>query len=73
MIIPDDGKKKVLIGTRMSSTKEKRSQLDEDAREAQEEVFSKASKGLDVEAQDEDWSVSFPVFHIKFIFRNLAF
>ena len=52
--MPTGGKKKVLIGTRMASTKEKRTRLDEDAKEAHEELFGKAAAGLDVEAQDED-------------------
>jgi hypothetical protein len=52
--MPTGGKKKVVVGTRMSSTKEKRTTLDEDAKDAQEEIFGKAATGLDVEAQDED-------------------
>lgn len=52
--MPTGGKKKILVGTRMASTKEKRTTLDEDAKDAQEELFGKAAAGLDVEAQDED-------------------
>lgn len=54
VVLPEGGKKKVLIGARMVSTKEKRTKLDEDAKEAQDEIFDKASKGLEVEGQDQD-------------------
>lgn len=52
VIVPEGNKKKVLIGTRMSATKEKESEHAD--RDGQEEAFQSASATLEIEGQTKD-------------------
>ncbi len=52
VIVPEGNKKKVLIGTRMASTKEKESEHAD--RDGHEEAFEKAAATLDIEGQTKD-------------------
>ena len=52
VILPSDGKKKLLIGTRMAATKERMSEHAE--KEGQDEAFEKAADGLEVEGQTKE-------------------
>ena len=47
--LPDGGEKKLLIGTRIAATREKRSKVDN--KEALEEIQDKAAQKLEVEGQ----------------------
>lgn len=50
--LPSDGKKKVLIGTRLASTKEKRSEHAD--KDGQDDAFEKHAEGLEVEGQTKE-------------------
>ena len=52
IILPSDGKKKVTIGCRMASTKEKRTEHED--KSGQDEAFEKAAAGLAVQGQTQD-------------------
>ena len=51
-IVPDDGKKKLLVGTRMASTQERKTQVDDKGN--MEELYEKAAEGLQVDGQTQD-------------------
>lgn len=61
VILPSDKKKKVLIGTRLASTKEKCSEHAD--KDGQDEAFEKHAEGLEVEGQTKELlGFSWPVF-----------
>lgn len=52
VVMPDGGSKKVLIGTRMASTKTKRQH--HETKDSQEEAHQKASEALDISTVRQD-------------------
>ena len=52
VVMPDGGRKKILVGTRMAATKEKR--VEHEGQTGQDEAFDKSKSGLKVESQTQD-------------------